>query len=283
MPSQVWGRDPQEAFENPYEYAVQEQFVREAKALFKQSYLLLAADSHSYVTTDTSKEKAVWLLHMDALDSLRDALDALERKRHRVAGKLFRSVMESLDLAAYFHSGSPDSATDLAKWYADEVVLHGRYREHVRKTDGPAAADLKRDQHRGLSKFVHRSYRAILDGYSLGGGERLVYDGVGARFGDHKDADTMLVLPQTIASYHASLADLVLVFLSETVRRGTASEGDVSAALESSMEQETVKRRFMPRTWFREMMLAQAEDERRVATVAAEPSASESDARPVAS
>lgn len=283
MPSQVWGRDPREAFESPYEYAVQEQFVREAKALFKQSYLLLAADSHSYVTTDTSKEKAVWLLHMDALDSLRDALDALERKRHRVAGKLFRSVMESLDLAAYFHSGSPDSVTDLAKWYADEVVLHGRYREHVRKTDGPAAAALKRDQHRGLSKFVHRSYRAILDGYSLGGEERLVHDGLGARFGDHKDADTMLVLPQTIASYHASLADLVLVFLSETVRRGTASKADVSAALESSMEKETVKRRFMPRTWFREMMLAQAEGERRAAAVGAELSAPESDARPVAS
>ena len=28
MPSQVWGRDPQEAYREPYEYAVQDQFVR---------------------------------------------------------------------------------------------------------------------------------------------------------------------------------------------------------------------------------------------------------------
>ena len=266
MPSQLWGRDPQEAFENPYEYAVQEQFVREAKAIFRQSYMLLTADSHSYAASDTGREKAVWLLHMDALDSLRDALDALERRRHRVAGKLFRSVLESVDLAAYFHSGSPDSATDLAKWYADEVVLHGRYRDHVRRTDGPAAANLKRDRHRSLSKFVHRSYRAILDGYSLGKGHRLLHDGLGARFGDHNGADTFLVLPQTIATYHASLAELTLLFLSEVARRGTATEGEVSSALESSLEEETVKRRFMPRAWFGELMRAQAEDERRAAS-----------------
>ncbi len=266
MPSQVWGRDPQEAFENPYEYAVQEQFVREAKAIFRQCYMLLTADSHSYAASDTGREKAVWLLHMDALDSIRDALDALERRRHRVAGKLFRSVMESVDLAAYFHSGSPDSETDLAKWYADEVVLHGRYRDHVRRTDGPAAANLKRDRHRSLSKFVHRSYRAILDGYSLGNGHRLLHDGLGARFGDHSGADTFLVLPKTIAAYHASLADLTLLFLSEIARRGTATESEVSAALESSLEEATVPRRFMPRAWFGELMRAQAEDERRAAS-----------------
>ena len=74
MPNQVWNRSPQEAFENPYEYAVQEQFVREARALFRQCYLILTADTHSYSAEETTKEKAVWLLHMDALDSLRDAL-----------------------------------------------------------------------------------------------------------------------------------------------------------------------------------------------------------------
>jgi hypothetical protein len=36
MPSQVWGRDPQEAFEEPYEYAVEDQFAREARTLFRQ-------------------------------------------------------------------------------------------------------------------------------------------------------------------------------------------------------------------------------------------------------
>jgi len=31
MPSIVWGRHPQEAFDNPYEYAAQEQFTREVE------------------------------------------------------------------------------------------------------------------------------------------------------------------------------------------------------------------------------------------------------------
>jgi len=255
MPSQVWGRDPQEAYENPYEYAIQAQFAREARALLKQSYLLLVADRHTYTGAERTPQKAVWMLHMDALDALQDAQDALARKRHRVAGKLFRNVMESLDLAAYFHDGNTRSAEDLAIWYADGWVPHGHYRDHIHRTEGSAAAAHKNAQYKNLSKFVHRSYRAILDGYSSGVGDRLVHDGRGQKFGDEEWADTMLVFPQVISSYYAALAELILAsFLPEIVRLGTASKTDVLSALDLSLEKETVKRRFMPRQWLNEIL-----------------------------
>ena len=44
MPSIVWGRDPQEAFEEPYEYCAQEQFVGEADALLRRLYGLLNSE-----------------------------------------------------------------------------------------------------------------------------------------------------------------------------------------------------------------------------------------------
>jgi hypothetical protein len=36
MPSIAWGRQPNEARTNPYEYEAQDQFVREAKALLAE-------------------------------------------------------------------------------------------------------------------------------------------------------------------------------------------------------------------------------------------------------
>jgi hypothetical protein len=77
MPSQVWGRDPAEAFEEPYEYGMQEQFAREAETLFAGLYRLLNSERHRYSLEDRSREKAVWMLAMDALDSLRECLEAL--------------------------------------------------------------------------------------------------------------------------------------------------------------------------------------------------------------
>jgi hypothetical protein len=127
MPSHVWRRDPQEAFEEPYEYEIQEQFVREAEALLRSFYELLNSSRFEYLVEDKSVEKAVWLLAMDALDSLRECLMALGRKEHRIAGKLFHDIVKSMDLAAYFRSGTSKSLSYLKKWFEDEIVPHREY------------------------------------------------------------------------------------------------------------------------------------------------------------
>jgi len=190
MPSEVWGRDPQEAYEEPYEYGIQDQFSREARTLFKRLYKTLNSDRHRYTAEDRSCEKAVWLLAMDALDSLRECLEALGRKEHRVAGKLFRDVVESMDLATYLRSGTNKSKRALARWYSDKIIGHNEYREHVRKTQSLTVSKLLAKHYSSLSRFTHRSYRAILDGYSRAAENRLVHDRSGELFGTKSQAIT---------------------------------------------------------------------------------------------
>lgn len=67
MPSQVWGRSPQEASDNPYEYEIQDQFVREAEALLKRLNIGLQIYSMKFHRDDHSVRKAVWMLQLDAL------------------------------------------------------------------------------------------------------------------------------------------------------------------------------------------------------------------------
>ena len=113
---------------------------------------------------------------MDALDSLFDCLYALKTKRHRVAGKLFRDIVETLDLAAFFSSETQKSNRLMEKWFNDEIIPHRVYRDYIGNTKGNEVADEIGKHYRRLSKFTHRSYRVIMDGYSLGANERLVHD-----------------------------------------------------------------------------------------------------------
>jgi hypothetical protein len=254
MPSQVWGRDPQEAFEEPYEYEIQEQFSREAVSLLARLYRVLNSNQFRYAVEDQSPAKAVWLLAMDALDSLRDCLTTLGGKEHRIAGKLFRDVMESMDLAAYFHSGTPKSISSLQQWYADEIVPHREYRDYVKQTEDAEAAKRLAKHYSSLSRFTHRSYHAILGGYSRGGGDRLVHDRTGELYGNSDSSATFLVLPQTIASYYAVLANLVLDYSSELLELGLVSQEEVQASFDAILEPETVSRRFFPRRWLAERL-----------------------------
>lgn len=225
MPSQVWGRDPQEAFEEPYEYSIQDQFAREARSLLARLYKLLNSDRHRFRVEERSRGKAVWLLAMDAMDSLRECLEALIRKEHRIASNLFRGVVETMDLAAYFHSATDKSKAALERWYADEIVSHKQYREYVKRTQNAEEAKRLAKHYSSLSRFTHRSYRAILDGYSRGGEGRLVHDRTGELYGSHADARSFLVLPHTIASYYAVLANLALEYASELSELRLVSRG----------------------------------------------------------
>jgi len=254
LPSLVWGRDPQEAFEEPYEYGIQEQFAREAETLFLSLYRLLNSDVHSYSLSDTTREKAVWLLAMDALDALRDCLRALVRKDHRVAGRLFRDVVETMDLAKLFHTPGEKSERLLKKWYANEVVPHREYRDLVKRTRGPKEAQQLSRHYASLSKFTHRSYRAILDGYLRGSGDRLVHDGRGELGSGREESARLLVLPQTISYYYAVLANLALVYANDLTELGLATGEQIRDVFAQSLETETIPRRFMPRRWLIEKM-----------------------------
>lgn len=243
MSSQVWGRLPQEAFDNPYEYEIQEQSTREADKLLRRLNECLQRYSMKFYRDDRSAQKAVWMLQLDALDSLRDALDALILKKHRTASKLFRDVVEALDLAAYFHAETEESSRHLAKWYNDEVIPNRVYRDFVKKTEGEEAARVKAQFYKNLSRYTHRTYRALLDGYCLGQGDLIWHDGCH----DGYIESSILVLPQTIAMYLAVLADLIIEFLGEVARRRLLSKEEIQEVVGNSLETQTVPRRFVIR------------------------------------
>jgi hypothetical protein len=227
MPSIVWNRDPEEAYQNPYNYSAQEQFAREARRLLDS----LAVGYEKYQMTfhrdDRSLKKAVWMLQMDALDSLSHCLDMIELMRHRIAGRLFRDVVETLDLAAYFSSDSDKSRANLEKWFDDKIILHRVYRDYIQKTIGAGAAKERAEFYSQLSKFSHRSYRALQKGYSRGAGDMMVYEGY---------HETMNVLPHTIAAYYSILAGLILEFCNEAVKWGILSKVTVRKARLTSFE-----------------------------------------------
>ena len=134
MSNFIWERDPEEAYTNPYEYEAQEQFVREASSLLNKYHKHVSSNSKRYHRDDTSKGKAIWMLHVDALDALRDCLDLINEKKHRLACRLFRDVIETLDIAAYFSSASSQNNPDLIKWFKNEIIPHRKYRDFIKKT-----------------------------------------------------------------------------------------------------------------------------------------------------
>lgn len=236
MPSQVWGRSPQEAYENPYEYGIQKQFVREAHALLGRLNDKLQKYSMKFHKDDYSEKKAIWMLQLDALTSLQDSLDALQSKKHRVAAKLFRDVIETLDLAAYFYSSTKDSKKNLKKWYHDTVIPHRVYRDYIRKTKGVKIAEKRKNLYSSLSRFTHRTYRALLDGYGLGKNDMLWHD-------RYKNTE-FLVLPQTIAAYYALLSHLIIEFLEEVFTRKLLNENEIKNIIRDSLEVKTTPRCF---------------------------------------
>lgn len=48
MTSFIWGRPPQEAYENPYEYEAQEQFSREASVVTSELFAYLMKRNGKY-------------------------------------------------------------------------------------------------------------------------------------------------------------------------------------------------------------------------------------------
>ena len=237
MPSIVWGRNPREAYRNPYEYKAQDQFVREAEKIINKLFSELLKYSMKFKRDDTSIKKAIWMLQIDAVDSLQDFLILMKQKNHRVAGRLLRDVMETLDLAAFFSSNTIKSNKCLKKWYKDEVILHAEYRNFIKNTEGEEKFKNIRAYHRMLSKITHRTYRTLAYGYVLGRDDFLAYEGI---------SKNSLVPPETIAMYYALLSDFILITSNEIKKRGLVKKSIIDNIWRDSLEIETIPRRFVP-------------------------------------
>lgn len=228
MPSFVWGRDPEEAYKNPYEYEAQDQFVREASATLTKLNALLDNYVMHFHRDDLSLEKATWMLSLDLVDSLKESLDLLGEKRHRIAFRLFRDAIETTDLIKVLQAGNAESAKFLSEWYDNETPRHVKLRKHIAENLGEETAKNREEYYKQVSKFTHRTYKALLNTFSLGQDNMLVHDTY--------SKTGLLVLPHTIASGYAVLANLITEAVEVLSHSCILDAEEVNSAFKSSLE-----------------------------------------------
>jgi hypothetical protein len=238
MASFIWQRDPHEAFRNPYEYGAQEQFLSEANALLTAFHGLLSDRWKLFSRDEQTLEKATWMLSIDLVDALSECASLLDEKRHRPAARMFRDAVETMDVLRVLHGGTELAASALFKWYSNETIPHRECRNYLRQIYGEQVAEQRRKYYVQLSKFTHRTYRTLLDSYSIGGDNNLIHDSL--------RQSRLLVLPQTIAVYLAVLADLIVQASKCLVDTAAIQADDAAAARTASLDSHTVDRRFEP-------------------------------------
>ncbi|GAA5166653.1 hypothetical protein [Viridibacterium curvum] len=201
MVSVLWDWSPEEAFQKPYEYDTQRQFSEECRGFLRALLAELGKQNMSFGRDETTFEKAAWMLSLDLVDGLLELVQLVDEKRHRAASRMFRDAIETIDLLKVLNQKTDQAAEVLRSWYANDTLSHGKCRAILAGGYGESWKKDRSDYYYALSKFTHRTYRALLKSYILGGNDRLVFDGM--RGGKE------LVLPHTISAYYAISASLV--------------------------------------------------------------------------
>jgi hypothetical protein len=236
MASFVWNRDFDEAYRNPYEDAAQDQFVREARKILSRLCKILEKHNLRFHRHDCSLSKAIWMLHNDSVSALCETLPLLKKGKHELVGRIFRDVWESCQLVEYFLSGSLQSEQDLKKWFNNEVVLHRKIRDQLKKVGRKAEADQRGQRYYELSKFTHRSYRALLKSYSLGRDDMIVCD-------NYLKFSTAV---HTVSLYYTIVGDMIFETLRSMKTSKFISGRQAKEILKCSMEKKAAPQKLAP-------------------------------------
>ncbi|MGF1826372.1 hypothetical protein L4D17_23590 [Vibrio splendidus] len=237
MASFVWGRSPQEAHRNPYEWDANRQFSKEAGVLLKKFFSVLIQKNMCFGKHENSLTKAEWMLLIDSTDALIEALENLESKKHRITARLFRDVVENLDLLTFFRSETQKAQKSLENWYQGEFIPHKISREYLQETDGEEARKERAKYYQELSAFTHRTFRALGDSYSLGRGDLLVYDTT--------ERSRIMVLPHTLSAYYCVLSDLIIQLSSSLSKSHLVDSELLKSFWSEVLKEDSVPRRFV--------------------------------------
>lgn len=254
MTSFIWWRSPEEAYSNPYEYESQEQFAREAESLLENIFSFLMKNNGTFARDDRSQEKAIWLLFVDGNETLRDCLSLLNLKKHRLASRLFRDVVETMDLATYFSSNDHEKDKYLDKWYDNEVVPNRIFRRHISDAGSNELSNAYKEIYSQLSKLNHRTYRSLAYSYLLRNGEFMVYE-------DEFESSNILKLPHPISMYYALLAEIITRYTDRLVECNLISSEEMKMFWESALEPSTIPRRYIDPTEYYQRRMKQIEED----------------------
>ena len=238
MTSFIWWRSPEEAYENPYEYEAQEQFAREADKIIKSIFEILMQKNRSFLRDDRSVDKAVWMLFVDGVETLKDCLGLINSKQHRIACRLFRDVVETMDLAAYFSSSDKNKQRYLDRWYDNEVVPNRVFRQYLSSTGADELGNAYKSLYSILSRLNHRTYRSLAYSYIRNKDLYLIYED------ENRDSE-ILKLPHPTAMCYALLAEILTRFTDRLVECDIITSEQCVHIWNEALEKETVPRRYM--------------------------------------
>ena len=221
MASTLWAKSLEEVVANPYDWSSYHSFIKESQQLLNILFPLLERHVLKYNKNDRSCDKALWMLMNDGLDTLRDCVFLMEYQKHRLVGKMFRHLVEVMDLACYFRANTTNSTNDLQRWYNDEIIPHRRYRDYLAKYLSQEKAKQSKDDHSNFSRWTHHTYRTLLNSYSLGRDDLMVYD---------SHSPHTLTLPTTLSQYLWALGTFISDYLRILELLGIATETEVENA-----------------------------------------------------
>lgn len=238
MASLIWNRDSQEAINNPYEYAAEEQFIREANTLVSKLKEALL-DKKSFYLYDKSLEKATWMLQTDTLFAFKDSLDSLKEKKHRIVGPLLRVMYENNHLIEFLNEKHENADKALKDWFDNNSPRHFEYRKLIKKTKGKDQSDFLERQYKSYSKFTHRTYLSLLYNYAREGNPHMEKHSTQKDFKIWYDEDWPL--RQSISMYYAILGMFGIQMIENFELYGVLKESDVEEIWNSSMEEKQIQ------------------------------------------
>lgn len=236
MPSFVWDRTPSEAYDNPYEYEAQRQFAREALACLDFLLQLYEKRNNEFGRNERSRQKAAWMLQVDGLTALADIITLLGENKFRLASRLFRDVVETVDLSVYFSLGGPKADAHLSQWFDDEIVPNRVARAFAEEALGKDRTTQAR-LYGELSRYTHRSYRSLKMSYILGRDDAIFYDGFRNNSGAY-------VTPESISFAYAISGGLIHRFVTYAILTEQISAEQVDEMWETCLEPDSEPRRF---------------------------------------
>lgn len=219
-----------------YERECMNQFFREAKCIISKVNLSLEKWNLRYSIEDKTKDKALWMLSVDAFDTINDCLNLLENSNHRITGKLIRDIAETLNLIEYFNSDLKIVKAKIEKWFNDDIIQNSEYRDYIKKRDGEEIFEYKREYYKSISKVTHHTYKSLLYAYSIGSGRNLVYE---------RALNTrILLIPESIAMYCTLLANLIFYATSLMVDCNINTQIEIDNMWIESIENYEIPRRY---------------------------------------
>lgn len=177
LKSKLWNTTPQAIKTLQYEYKEKEIFLKESNKLI--SLIESAYEQYKLYFTKQNKslEKTIWMLHMDAISTIKDCLELLKNKKYRLVFKLIRDIFETIDLSVLFWLTKNQRRKYLDRWYNNKTVSHSDFRNYLdKKLKKIVNAKFSSSIYKELSSYTHHNYSALMNSYCLGAGDRIWFD-----------------------------------------------------------------------------------------------------------